>query len=145
MAHRSPLELGDAFLAAVRDRDWPGLAATFAPDGRFLAVVDNEAKPFREQVGGEAAATQVARWFDDGDIHEVVASGTEMVSDRVHVWYRVRNHEPDGWNLVEQHVFAEPDGDGDGFRKVVLACSGFRPATPAAPPTHTTPHPVPRS
>jgi len=127
---RTPLELGEAFLASIRDRDWAALAATFAPDARFHAVVDNQAHPFRDKAGGDDAAAQVARWFDDGDVHEVVASGVEPLADRVHVWYRVHNHEPDGWHLVEQHVFAEPAPDADGFRRVVLACSGFRPAEP---------------
>ena len=130
---RSPLELGEAFLASVRDRDWVALAGTFAPDAQFQAVVDNEAHPFRERTGGEQAAAQIARWFDDGDVHEVVASGVEAMADRVHVWYRVHNHEPDGWKLVEQHVFADPAMDADGFRRVVLACSGFRPARPLEP------------
>lgn len=127
---RSPLELGEAFLAGVRGRDWAAVAATFAPAAKFQAVVDNEANPFRDRVGGEDAAAQVARWFDDGDVHEVVAGGVEAMSDRVHIWYRVHNHEPDGWHLVEQHVFAEPARDADGFRRAVLCCSGFRPAEP---------------
>jgi hypothetical protein len=127
---RSPHELGETFLASVRDRDWAALAATFAPDASFQAVVDNADNPFRDRTGGEAAAAQVARWFDDGDIHELVAGGVEELADRVHVWYRVHNHEPGGWYLVEQHVFAEPSPGGDGFRRVVLACSGFRPAAP---------------
>jgi hypothetical protein len=130
---RSPLELGEAFLASVSRRDWAMLAATFAPDATFQAVVDNEANPFRTRTGGTDAAAQVARWFDDGDVHEVVAGGVEPLVDRVHIWYRVHNHEPDGWHLVEQHVFAEPAADGDGFRRIVLACSGFRPADPIAP------------
>jgi len=127
---RSPLELGEAFLAGVRDRDWAAVAATFAPGASFQAVVDNVANPFRDKTGGDDAAAQVARWFDDGDVHEVVAGGVEPIADRVHIWYRVHNHEPTGWYLVEQHVFAEPSADSDGFRRVVLACSGFRPAGP---------------
>jgi hypothetical protein len=127
---RSPLELGEAFLAGVRDRNWAALASTFAPGGQLQAVVDNETNPFRDKLGGDDAAAQVARWFDLGDVHEVVASGVEQLADRVHVWYRIHNHEPDGWYLVEQHVFGEPATDADGFRRVVLACSGFRPAAP---------------
>ena len=129
---RTPLELGEAFLAGVRDRDWPAVAATFAPGAHFQAVVDNETHPFRDKTGGDEAAAQIARWFDDGDVHVVVAGDVETLADRVHVWYRVHNHEPGGWFLVEQHVFAEPAPDGPGFRRVVLACSGFRPAEPLA-------------
>lgn len=124
---RSGQNLGETFLSAIRERNWAVLAATFAPDARFQAVVDNEATPFRDHVGGEAAAAQIARWFDDADVHEVVSGGVESIGDRVHVWYRIRGHDADGWSIVEQHAFGDPTADGAGFRRVVLACSGFRP------------------
>lgn len=99
-------------------------------DAVFQAVVDNEATPFRDKVGPQDAVAQIARWFSDADVHVVVAGGVEPIADRVHVWYRVHTHEDDAWYLVEQHAFGDPAADADGFRRVVLACSGFRPAPP---------------
>ena len=59
------LTLGRRFVEAIVAHDWDGLAGCFAPDARFLAVVANETTPFREKVGGQAAAEQIRRWFGD--------------------------------------------------------------------------------
>jgi hypothetical protein len=52
-------------------------------------------------------------------------SAVEPLVDRVKIMYRVHEHEPDGWYVVEQLAYVTP-GDG-GFARMNLACSGFRP------------------
>jgi hypothetical protein len=123
-----PEALGREVVAAVEQRDWPRLAACMSPTVVFRAVVQNESNPFREHHGPEAASAQVARWFDDGDPHELLDSDVGMVADRLHVRYRVRNREDGRWLLVEQHVFATVGADG--IRNLDLVCSGFREIAP---------------
>jgi ketosteroid isomerase-like protein len=122
--------LGREVIAAVERRDWAALAACLSEDVVFRAVISNEKTPFREHVGPDAAAAQIARWFDDGDVHQLVGSGVEMVADRLHVRYRVRNREDGTWYLVEQHLFATMAGDR--ISHLDLLCSGFRPVPPPA-------------
>ena len=55
---------------------------------------------------------------------ELVASEVEAVADRVRILYRIHEHEPDGWYLVEQVAYATVQ-DGR-FADMNLACSGFR-------------------
>ncbi|MGZ6299399.1 MAG: nuclear transport factor 2 family protein [Candidatus Limnocylindria bacterium] len=117
--------LGHRFVDAIVAHDWDAVASCFAPDARFLAVVANEEHPFREKSGGEAAAAQVARWFGDADVTELLAREVDPMVDRVRIMYRIHEHEPDGWYVVEQLAYVTP-GDG-GFARMNLACSGFRP------------------
>lgn len=129
MATSSPMEatvaVGHRFVDAIVPHDWDAVAACFAPDARFLAVVANDERPFREKIGGEAAAEQIAKWFGDADVTELVASEVDPMIDRVRIMYRVHEHEPEGWFVVEQLAYVTP-GDG-GFARMNLACSGFRP------------------
>ncbi len=122
---------GDAFLAAFAARDWAALEGVFAPDAELRAVVPKRERPFRDRHGAADAAAQIRLWFQDADIFEILDSDTTTVVDRVHVWYRVRVHEPEGWSVVEQQLYLTPGPDGIRFCNLV--CSGFRPiAAPAA-------------
>ena len=124
------LSLGLRFLRAIAERDWESLGHCFAPDATFRAVVAGKA-PFLEHQGGAAAANQISAWFKDGDVHEVLESDVEVIADRIRVRYRVRNHEPEGWFLVEQQAYLTPGPRG--IEACSLICSGFRPI--AAPST----------
>ncbi len=95
----------------------------------FRALIPNETRPYREHVGPDAAAAQIARWFDDGDVHELLGSGARsLVADRLHVRYRIRNREVGTWYLVEQHLFATVSDDR--ISHADLLCSGFREVPP---------------
>ena len=123
-AEASPgVALGRRFIDAIVDHDWDGLAACFAADARFTAVVPKD-NAFRERIGPEAAARQLQAWFGDADVTELVSSEVEPVADRVKIAYRIHEHEPDGWYLVEQVAYA--DLGESGFTAMNLACSGFR-------------------
>jgi len=121
------LSLGRRFLDAITVRDWKSLEDCFAPDATFRAVVPGQ-RPFHEHQGGAAAADQLRAWFKDGDIHEVLESDIEVIADRLRVRYRVRNHEPEGWFLVEQQAYLTPGPRG--IESCNLICSGFRPIAP---------------
>lgn len=122
----SGTELGREFLAGIAAGDWPRLAATIAPYGRFRAATPSEKNPFADHRGGPAAAAQIGRWFD-GSQYSVVASGVEEMADRIHLWYRVRGCSELIWFEVEQHAFCEPGPEG--FANIQLVCSGFRPTS----------------
>lgn len=112
-------------MSAIVDHDWAGVASCFEPDAHFRAVVPNEERPFRDYVGGAAAADQIRKWFGDADVTELVDSEVEEVADRIVIRYRIHEHEPDGWYLVGQMAYATP---GERvFARMNLACSGFRP------------------
>lgn len=118
------IDLGHRFVAAIVAHDWDGVAACFAPEAEFRAVVPNAQHPFRELSGG-AAAAQIRKWFGDADVTELVEGGVDAIADRLCIRYRIHEHEPDGWYDVEQVAFVTP-GEG-GFGKMNLLCSGFRP------------------
>jgi hypothetical protein len=118
------VSIGREIVASVERRDWSRLAACLSGDVVFRAVIPNQRRPFREHIGPDAAVAQVARWFDDGDIHELLDSSVDMVADRLHVRYRVRNREVGQWYLVEQHLFATLSGAR--ITSLDLLCSGFR-------------------
>ena len=118
------LSAGQTFIDSIVSHDWDRLASCFEPDGRLRAVVPST-KPFRDQTGGEAAAAQIQAWFGDADVTELLSSTVETMGDRVHLAYRIHEHEPDGWYLVEQHAFITPGHNGIAYMN--LLCSGFRP------------------
>ena len=118
------IELGQTFVDSIVRRDWDGLAACFEPDATFQAVTPNE-NAFRDRAGREAATKQLRAWFGDADVTELVSCTVEPIEQRIHVGYRIHEHEPDGWYLVEQHAFITPGSEGIAY--VNLLCSGFRP------------------
>jgi len=115
--------IAEAFLGAFSRRDWEAVAGCFDPEAHFRAVVPNE-RPFRDRTGSQEAAEQLRKWFGDGDHFEVISSTVEPVVDRVRVAYRVRYHDEDGWQLVEQQAYLTIGESG--IRYMNLVCSGFR-------------------
>src|SRR5437773_10228550 len=99
------MALGRQFVQAIVAHDWPALAACFDPQVGFAAVVPKE-NAFRDRQGADAAAAQLRAWFGDADVTELVDSDVEAIADRVKIEYRIHEHEPDGWFLVEQVAYA---------------------------------------
>jgi SnoaL-like protein len=116
------MAIGRTFVDAIVQRDWEALARCFEPDATFQAVTPN-ANAFRDRAGREAAARQLQAWFGDADVTELVSCTVEPIEDRIHVGYRIHEHEPDGWYLVEQHAFFTPGTTG--IAAMSLVCSGF--------------------
>jgi hypothetical protein len=117
-------DLGQRYVAAIVAHDWMGVASCFEPDARFHAVTPTEKRPYREHIGGAAIADQIRAWFGDADVTELVESTVEPLLDVVAIRYRVHEHEPGGWYLVEQVAYATPGTRA--FRSMDLLCSGFR-------------------
>jgi len=127
LAREADAALGHRFVAAIVDHDWDALEACFAIEVRFTAVIPKE-NAFRDRAGGEAARRQLQAWFGDADVTELVESEVSPLADRLRILYRIHEHEPDGWYLVEQVAYATVR-DGH-FVDMNLACSGFRPVPP---------------
>jgi SnoaL-like domain len=117
-------EVADRFVEALSRRDFAGLAATFAEDGRLRGLVPSA---LREAEGREAIAERFAIWNDAED-WELLDSEIEPVADLVRIRWRVGSTEPDtGRAVFEQTAYAEI-GDR-GIIGMNLVCSGHRPAT----------------
>ncbi len=125
------IELGRRFIDAIVAHDWVGIASCFEPGAHFRAVVPNEGRPFRDHVGGAAAADQIRKWFGDADVTELVTGAVEEFTDRIKISYRIHEHEPDGWYMVEQVAYATLGAYA--FAHMNLACSGFRPVSEEPP------------
>ena len=116
--------IGQELVSAIVAHDWDRIATLFEADADFRAVVPQE-NPFRDRHGAAEAASQFQRWFGDADVTQLLESSIETMADRVRVSYRIREHEPDGWYLVEQTAYITPGELGIAFLNLV--CSGFRP------------------
>ncbi len=128
MDDTAALALGRRFVSALTSQDWEDLAGCFSEEARFRALVPSPERPFRDWTGRTDAAAQLRRWFEDSDVTELIASTVEMVGDRLHVAYRIRGHEPDGWYLIEQQTFITPDSSG--IAELSLVCSGSQSVEP---------------
>jgi hypothetical protein len=118
------MALGRGLIDAIVAHDWDRIATLFEPGARFRAVVPKE-NGFRDRAGAAEIAKQFQTWFGDADVTEVMESSVEPVADRIRVAYRIHEHEPDGWYIVEQQAFVTPGDQGIAYMNLV--CSGFRP------------------
>lgn len=119
----SATDLGLGLITALAERDFPRLADTLTPDVRMRALIPPG--PL-EISGAEAAAAKFASWFADAEEFELIRSGSDTVSDRLHVFYRLRVKKPgDLRKIVEQHLLCAIDDDR--ITALDLVCSGFRP------------------
>lgn len=123
-----PLEVGRNFVVALERQAWEELAATFDPAVRFRALIPHGLRSADDRAG---AVGYLQKWFGDADELILQSSEVERMRDRVHITYRIREHE-DQWYLVEQHAYCTIV---DGLiQKIDLLCSGFRPeAAPEQP------------
>lgn len=123
----SATELGAVFAAALAERDFDRLAGMLATDVRVRALIP----PGPVELSGvEPAVARFAAWFGEAEELELVRSGTEEVSDRLHVFYRLRVKRPgDTWKIIEQHLFCTLDVGR--IASLDLVCSGFRPESRA--------------
>ena len=118
--------IGTRLVEAIAARDRESLAACFAADADFRALIP---PGLRERTGAGDASEIVMSWFADATELELVRSHVETVGDRLHVAYNFRGVEEGEPFVVEQQLYCETS---DG--KIVsasLLCSGFRP--PAEP------------
>jgi TusA-related sulfurtransferase len=116
-------DVAGRFLGAVLARDFAGIAALAAPEGRLRYLIPSG--PGEDHGPGPIAA-RFREWFGDVDASEVLDSGIEALPGRMAVRYRIRLRELGEWFVAEQQAFVTVGDDG---RIAVLdvLCSGFRP------------------
>jgi hypothetical protein len=119
----SATDLGAMFVAALAERDFGRLPDTLAPDVRMRALIP----PGPVEISGaEAAAAKFSTWFGDAEELALLRSGSETVSDRLHIFYRLRVKKPgDFRKIVEQHLLCT--FEDDRIATLDLVCTGFRP------------------
>ncbi len=119
----SATDLGLALVTSLAQRDFRGLADTLTPDVRLRALIP---PGLVEISGAEAAAAKFSAWFGDAEELELVRSDSDMIADRLHVFYRLRVKKPgDVSKIVEQHLLCA--FDDDRITALDLVCTGFRP------------------
>lgn len=114
---------GEAFVAALANRDFEKLEACLHPEVQFRALIP---PGLRERNGSAEAAAQLRAWFSGADRMQLLRKEVYPVSERVHISYRFRNLYSDGEKeLIEQHAFCDVH---DGLiESMDLLCSGFLP------------------
>jgi TusA-related sulfurtransferase len=115
--------IGRQWIEAISTRRFQALSNILATDVAFRALVP---RGLREAATPDGAIAWIERWFGEADDIRLVETADGTVADREWFAYRLHVHEPDGWRLVEQQVYATV-ADGR-IQKVDLLCSGFRPA-----------------
>jgi hypothetical protein len=114
-------DIAARFLEALSRRDFDGLAATFAPEGRLRGLVPSA---LREAEGRAAVAERFGLW-NDGDEWELLDSDVEDFADVLKLRWRVAATDPgQGRTVYEQTAYAEIGERGIAWMNLV--CSGER-------------------
>jgi hypothetical protein len=114
----------DAVVEAIARRDFGCLAAALHDEVHLCALLPGGFKEWHGRGGVDAAFTG---WFDGFDEYELVDAEVCEVGPRLRLSWRVRvgtARVADRWLLVEQHVYADVDADGQ-ISRLSLLCSGF--------------------
>ena len=115
--------VGEAFLQALADRHFEALQACMQPEIAFRALVP---PGVRQATDASGAVNRLRLWFGDADSFEMIRAETGQVASRLSIAYRIRLHDSDGWQVIEQHLFCDVGEDGR-IRTLDLVCSGFLP------------------
>jgi hypothetical protein len=113
-----------AVVDAVARRDFGCLAAALHDDVHLRALLPGGFREWHGRAGVDAAFTG---WFDGFAEYELVDAEVREVGPRLHLTWRLRVRTAKAANrslLVEQHVYADVDADGQ-IAQLSLLCSGF--------------------
>jgi ketosteroid isomerase-like protein len=114
-------DIATRFLEALSRRDFDGLAATFAPDGKLRGLVPSA---LREAEGRDAVAERFGIW-NDAEEWELLDSEVEDFADVVKLRWHVASTDPEQGRLVyEQTAYAGIEEGGIVWMNLV--CSGER-------------------
>ena len=114
-------DVAERFLEALSRRDFDGLAATFAPEGKLRGLVPST---LREAEGRKAVAERFGIW-NDGAEWELLESEVEDFADVVKLRWRIAATDPEeGRTVYEQTAYAELGAGGIAWMNLV--CSGER-------------------
>ncbi len=118
------LSVGKRFLATLAARHFERLEDFFQADVSFRALVPSGV---REGIGPQATVAWLRGWFEEADLFDMQGMNVEMVSDRLHITYRIRLRKEGLMQVIEQQAYCVVV---DGRVTVMnLLCSGFRPET----------------
>jgi TusA-related sulfurtransferase len=115
-------EVGAAFLDGLTSRKYAAARTLLADDVRFRMLVPSG---LMTESGADATIGLFIGWFGDADPFEVEASGCGEIEGRATITYRFRLHDANGWQVIEQHLMLDVDGDAH-ITAIDLLCSGFR-------------------
>jgi hypothetical protein len=117
---------GARFLAAFDTRDFAQVQACFHPQVQFRALIP---PGVCEAADALRATNHLREWFGGADHLEILNAEVGAVGDRLHLAYRLRVHDADGWQLFEQQTYCRVQDCQ--IAAMDLLCSGPQP-DPAA-------------
>ena len=120
---KGPRDVAAAFLDALAAREFTAARSVLAQDVRFRMLVPGG---LMTDEGADATIGWFRSWFAEADPFQVEASSAEEVEGRAAVSYRLRLHNANGWQLIEQHLMLDVGADGR-VGAIDLLCSGFHP------------------
>ena len=124
MATVASTGVAERFLHALEARDFDGIAACFAPEGRLRALVP---EALREDEGSAAVAERFRYWVGEMTDFAISDTAVDEFVDRVHVRYRMHGVDREnGAVTCEQHAYLTLEDDA--IAAMNLVCSGWRPA-----------------
>jgi hypothetical protein len=115
--------VGEAFLQALANRDVGALRACMQPEINFRALVP---PGIRQASDAEGTVNRLRLWFGEADSFEMLHAEIGQVANRLSISYRIRLHDLDGWQTIEQRLYCDVGEDGR-IRNLDLLCSGFLP------------------
>jgi hypothetical protein len=115
--------VGEAFLRALSSRDFEALQACLHQDVNFRALVP---PGIRQATDASDTVSRLRLWFGEADSFEMLRTEIGQVADRLSITYRIRLHDSDGWQVIEQRLYCNVGDDGR-ISTLDLLCSGFLP------------------
>ena len=116
-------DVGEAFLQALANRDFEALQACLQQDVSFRALVPHGV---RQAMDASCTVNRLRPWFGEADSFEMLRTEIGQVADRLSITYRIRLHDSDGWQVIEQRLYCDVGDDGR-ISTIDLLCSGFVP------------------
>jgi len=113
---------GEKFLEALAARDFDRMQTLFSDAIRFRALLPSN---IREANRPAEAIAWYRSWFEEPDHFDMQVSSVDQMADRLSLNYRIRLHDEDGWQVVEQKAFCKVQAGH--IQDMALVCSGFRP------------------
>lgn len=110
-----------ALVDALVEHDFEGVAAVFAPDADFRALLPREQVDAR---GAREAAAWFLSWFGDAQSLSLRALDAEALGQVTSFRFRLRARKPRGWSEIVQVGVCE--ASGGAVTAMHLACSGFQ-------------------
>src|SRR6476659_8759301 len=117
--------LAERLVAGIAKRDEAAIAACFAADAEFRALIPSG---LRERKGAAEAAALIAAWFRDSTELDLVEKRADEIGDRFQISYRFVGIEDGQPYIVQQHLTCTVTDEK--IQRAHLLCSGFRPRSP---------------